>query len=161
VGVASLSSLSKARPSPRSSSTVLSRSTSGVEERLLLGSDDKSSLAVVKDSACEDGYGKSGGRSTVRVFDMAVLLEPAVRGGLGSGVGGLRALTGVLRADIWEAMEPTMLFRLGCVSREMAADSSLEADGGVGGSPLLSPLFTNLGDARGVDWLLPVIDAMS
>jgi hypothetical protein len=132
-----------------------------VEERLLLGSDDRSSLAVVKDSACEDGYGKSGGRSTVRVLDMAVLLEPAVRGGLGSGVGGLRALTGVLSADIWEAMEPTMLFRLGCVSRDMVADPSLDTDGGVGGSPLLSPPFTILGDASGVDWLLPAIDAVS
>lgn len=132
-----------------------------MEERLLLGSDDKSSLAVVKDSALEDGYGKSGGRSAVWVFEMAVLLEPAVLGGLGSGVGGLRALTGVLRPDIWEAMEPTMLLRLGCVSSDTAAGPSLEVEGGVGGSPLLSPPFTILGDASGVDWLLPAVDAVS
>ena len=91
----------------------------------------------------------------------AVLLEPAVRGGLGSGVGGLRALTGVLRADFWEVMEPTMLFRSGGRSRDAAADPSLETDGGVGGNPLmLSPLLS-LGDASGVDWLLLATDTVS
>lgn len=99
VVVCSSSSRSKASPSPLSSSTVLRRSATGVRAGLALGSEESSSLAVRKDSALEDGYAIRGGRSSM------VFAGPPVRGGLGSGVGGLRALTGVLSVDFFEARE--------------------------------------------------------
>jgi hypothetical protein len=102
VGVVSLSSRSKARPSPLSSSTVLSLWSRGVTDLLRLGSEDASSCAVVNDSALDEGYvgicGRSGAASDV-----------LVRGGLGSGVSGLRPLTGVLNDDCFETSESVTL----------------------------------------------------
>lgn len=112
VGVTSHSSTSNASPNPLSSSTVLNRSPNGVKLRLSLGSElSGSSRAVMNDSALLDGYVRTCGRS-------------ALRGGLGSGVGGLRAFTGVLSVDFLEEREG---FSAGCMSCDMV--------GGVGGRP--------------------------
>jgi hypothetical protein len=103
--VTSFSSCSKASPSPLSSSTVLSLSTAiaGVADLLSSKSEEeRSSRAVMNDSALDDGCGYRGGRSRVP-------LTLFVRGGLGSGVGGLRALTGVLRDDFFDMREFTTL----------------------------------------------------
>jgi hypothetical protein len=112
VGVISSSSSSNASPSPRSSSTVLNLWSTGVMDLLRLGSDDASSRAVLKDSALdvEVGYVNRWGRSGT-VFALEV------RGGLGSGVGGLRALTGVLSDDFFDISELTTLPVCGEVSR--------------------------------------------
>ena len=60
-------------------------------ERLSLASDESgSSLAVVKDSARDDGQAYSGGRSA------AMDALEARRGGVSSGVMGSRELTGVV-----------------------------------------------------------------
>jgi hypothetical protein len=109
VGVTSFSSCSNASPSPLSSSTVLSLSTAiaGVADLLSPKSEEeRSSRAVLNDSALDEGYGNRGGRSRVPLEPEA---EPFVRGGLGSGVGGLRALTGVLSDDFFDMREFTTL----------------------------------------------------
>ena len=87
VGVTSLSLRSNARPSPRSSDTVLSLSASGVSDRESLPCIENSSFAVLNDSALDEGYANIGGRSR-KVVD--ALRDELVRGGLGSGVGGGR-----------------------------------------------------------------------
>ena len=143
VGVTSLWSCSNARPSPRSSSTVLSLSLAGVTDLLSSRSEEKgSSLAVWKESALEDGYVYIGGRSSVVLVALVPLeaFEALVRGGLGSGVGGLRALTGVLRDDLCEMSELRTLSASGGCSDIWVEDPSCEAVGGVGGRPLSAPL---------------------
>lgn len=143
VGVTSCSSCSNASPSPRSSSTVLSLSFAGVTDLLSSRSDEKgSSLAVWNESALDEGYVRMEGRSRVA-------LDPLVRGGLGSGVGGLRALTGVLREDFCEMREFLTLSAWGGGSRTSVELPSCEAVGGVGGRPLSAPINAP-GDASGV-----------
>jgi hypothetical protein len=65
LGVIWSSSFSKASPKPRSSSTTLNRAPVGVLERVDISVDEGSSLAVVKDSARDDGWVKGMGRSGV------------------------------------------------------------------------------------------------
>lgn len=146
VGVTSPSLRSNASPSPLSSSTVLRRSAKGVSAGLALGSEDSSSLAVRKDSAREDGYAIIGGRSRV------ALAVPPVRGGLGSGVGGLRAFTGVLREDFLEAREPARLSACGDGSFSSTGWPFCDKVGGVGGRPLSAPGM-GPGEASGVELL--------
>jgi len=55
LGVDSSPSCSKASPNPRSSSTTLNRAARGVVDRLSASDDAGSSLAVVKDSARDEG----------------------------------------------------------------------------------------------------------
>ena len=59
-------------------------------------------------------------------------------------------MTGVLNADFWVTMEPTMLFRFDGGSSDIAAGPSRDKVGGVGGRPLSAP-FSIAGDASGVD----------
>jgi hypothetical protein len=133
VGVTSSLSWSKARPSPLSSSTVLSLSLAGVAGLLSSRSEEKgSSLAVWNEVAREEGCVYSGGRSRA-------VLGPLVRGGLGSGVGGLRALTGVLRDDFCDRSELRTLSAWGGCSGPGGDLPSCEAVGGVGGRPLSAP----------------------
>jgi hypothetical protein len=54
----------------------------------------------VNDSALEEGYGISAGRSRNVLYSFA-------RGGLASGVGGLRWFTGVLRDDFLAMRDDT------------------------------------------------------
>ena len=84
LGVVSSSSRSKARPSPRFFSTTPSRAPVGVLDLLDFPDESGSSLAVVNDSARDEGCVKKAGRGGV-TLDAA-----ALRGGLGSGGGGLR-----------------------------------------------------------------------
>jgi hypothetical protein len=154
VGVMSFSEVSKASPSPRSSSpTVLSRWSIGVIDRLRLGSEDASSRAVLNDAAADEGYAYRCGRS-------GAALELWVRGGLGSGVGGLRALTGVLRDDFFDMSEFTTLSACGDGCVAWAACPSCDMVGGVGGRPESAP-FTAAGGSSGVGCWLLNIDSVS
>jgi hypothetical protein len=159
VGVLSFSSISNASPRPRSSSTVLSLSNApiGVVAVLRLGSEDISSRAVWNDSALDDGYVNSGGRSGVALTALAVL---AARGGLGSGVGGLRALTGVLSVDFFDRSEATTLSGCGEGSRLCVDWPSCDMVGGVGGRPESAP-FTAAGGSSGVGCELLKTDSVS
>lgn len=150
MGVTSSWSCSNARPSPLSSSTVLRRSLAGVADLLSSRSEEMgSSLAVWYEVARDEGYVLSGGRSRVA-------LEGFVRGGLGSGVGGLRALTGVLRDDFCEMSEFRTLSAWGGCSGPGGDLPSCETVGGVGGRPLSGP-FRAPGDSSSVlSWLQEV-----
>ena len=160
VGVTSCWSCSNARPSPRSSSTVLSLSLAGVAALLSSRSEEKgSSLAVWKESAREEEYVYIGGRSSVAVVPL-VPLEALVRGGLGSGVGGLRALTGVLRDDFCDIIEFLTLSACSGCSGICAVLPSWEAVGGVGGRPLSAP-GNAPGDWSGVLCSLSAIESVS
>lgn len=114
---------------------MLNLSPTGVTD-LLSGFEDRSSLAVRNDSALEEGYANIGGRSS------GVLEEPLVLGGLGSGVGGLRAFTGVLRDDCFDMRELTTLSAWGGGSTFRAGCPSCAMVGGVGGRPLSAPNAT-------------------
>lgn len=166
MGVTSFWSCSNARPSPRSSSTVLSLSFAGVTDLLSSRSEEKgSSLAVRKESALEDGYVYIGGRSSVALVPLVPLealeaLEALVRGGLGSGVGGLRALTGVLRDDFCDMREFLTLSASGGCSGICVDLPSWEAVGGVGGRPLSAP-FNTPGEGSGVLCWLSTVDSVS
>ena len=149
VGVMSSLSCSNASPSPRSSSTVLSRSLAGVAHLLSSRSEERaSSLAVWYEVAREEGYVFSGGRSSVA-------WDGLVRGGLGSGVGGLRALTGVLRDDFWEMSEFRTLSAWGGCSGPGDLPSC-ETVGGVGGRPLSGPFNAPGDSSRVLSWLQAV-----
>ena len=76
-------------------------------------------------------------------------VDAVVRGGLGSGVGGLRALTGVLRDDFLDMREFTRPSVCGDGSASCVACPSCEMVGGVGGRPFSAP-FNAPGDASGV-----------
>jgi hypothetical protein len=65
-----------------------------------------SSRAVLNDSALEEGYANITGRSETTI-------DSVVRGGLGSGVGGLRWFTGVLRDDFFERSAETTVSACG------------------------------------------------
>lgn len=86
-------------------------------------------------------------------------LEPSetfLRGGLGSGVGGLLALTGVLRDDFCDMSEFLTLSAWGGCSGAGEDLPSCEAVGGVGGRPLSAP-FSPRGEAsRVLSWLQTV-----
>ena len=75
--------------------------------------------------------------------------DPVVRGGLGSGVGGLRALTGVLRDDFFDMSELTTLSACGGGSESCVVGPSWEMVGGVGGRPFSAPCNA-AGEAKGV-----------
>jgi hypothetical protein len=153
-GVTSLSSLSNARPNPRISSTLLSRSSEGELDRLF-SVVDVSSLAVLKDSGldAEEGYANRMGRSGV---DTA--MDSVVRcgcGGLASGVGGLRWLTGVLSVDFLDSSDETRPSAWGGGLKSLRGRVSCEFDGGVGGRPESVPFTVLSGDAGlVVFWLL-------
>lgn len=100
VGVTSLLSLSKASPNPRVSRGVLRLSPSGVLVRLASTDEKGSSLAVLKDSALDEGCVNKLGRSRNAMGSV-------VLGGLGSGVGGLRWLTGVLNEGFFDIKDDT------------------------------------------------------
>lgn len=88
------------------------------------------------------------------------VLEAFVRGGLGSGVGGLRALTGVLRHDLWDMSELRTLSACGGGSTWSTDLPSCEAVGGVGGRPVSAP-FRMPGEARGVLFWLQRVESLS
>jgi hypothetical protein len=139
---------------------VLSLSLAGVTDLLSSRSEEKgSSLAVWKESALEEGYVYMGGRSSVALVALEAF-EALVRGGLGSGVGGLRALTGVLRDDFCEMSELRTLSASGSCSGIWVEDPSCEAVGGVGGRPLSAPL-SRPGEGSGVLWSLSMVDSVS
>jgi len=142
VGMISASSCSSARPKLLTSITVLNRSKVGVTTGLP-SAEYGSSRAVLKDSALDDGYVKADGRS-----GKGVLIDSTVRGGLGSGVGGLRWFTGVLREDVLESNADTTLSACcGGGGLKLAGGvCSPELEGGVGGKPESAPLLNALGD---------------
>lgn len=83
-----------------------------------------------------------------------MIIDPVVRGGLGSGVGGLRWLTGVLIVDLREVKDATTPSTCGGGPNSEVGNPSCEFEGGVGGRPL-SAAFRAVGDSIGVgSWLL-------
>jgi hypothetical protein len=142
VGVVSLSSRSDATAELLSSFTVLNRSANGVSDLLLLTSVEEGfSLAVINDSALDEGYANMDGRD--------VASDSLVLGGLGSGVGGLRWFTGVLKEDRFEISEDTTPSAYGGGLKLAAVSSSRAFEGGVGGKPVSVPVDA-AGDASGV-----------
>jgi hypothetical protein len=81
-------------------------------------------------------------------------IDSVVLGGLGSGVGGLRWFTGVLIEGFFDIRDVTTPSACGGGLKVVAALSSWEFDGGVGGSPV-SARFSRPGDARGVSCDIP------
>lgn len=76
-------------------------------------------------------------------------MDSVVLGGLGSGVGGLRWLTGVLRDEFFDINDVTTPSAYGGRLKVDEGLSSCELEGGVGGSPDSAP-FRDAGDARSV-----------
>lgn len=114
----------------------------------------RSSLAVLKESALDEGYGSRSGRS-------GNVIDSVVRGGLGSGVGGLRALTGVLKPDFLDISNVTTPSAYGGRLKVEGGLSSCRVEGGVGGKPDSAPL-RDMGDSpRSVWFSLLACDSVS